>query len=154
MRAAGWAGVVASVVAFLACGEGVTIRQVLSTASEVPSTEVCDYPLGALCSTWVGCPSYEERVASTRGYGASPECFGADIGVCGEFRYTTNSHAFGGTTLYFDASGKLVAAVWMTDAIRLESACPGRTYYGPRLACTLVPVERLCKAWPYGAGTP
>jgi choline dehydrogenase-like flavoprotein len=162
MRGVGWAAGLGVVLALIACGDRMTVDEVLP--SEVPPSEVpppasettrtrdCDYRLEEFCSTWMGCRSYDESAASTRVYGATGDCLGASIGVCGDFRYTDWSDGFVAVTLYFDANGKLVAVEHQSDAV--DRDCLGRTYYGPRLSCTRVRVEEFCRRAHHGEGSP
>lgn len=141
MSAGGWVACAAA-VALLGCGDGMMLQELAQP--KPASTAGCDQPLATYCSSPSRCPSYEESVASVRAYAASPGCFSAAIGTCGEFRYTRHSDGYVGATLYFNADGIVVAVVTTTDAINPGSACPGYTHYGPRLACTPVVEDKLC----------
>jgi hypothetical protein len=161
MRGVGWAAGLGAFLPLIACGNRPTLDEVLPSevapselpppASESTRTRDCDYRLEEFCSTWMGCRSYDQNVASARVYGATGDCFGASIGVCGGLRYVARSDGFDSVTLYFDTNGKLVAVEHQSDAV--DRDCLGRTYYGPRLTCTKVRVEEFCRRARYGGGS-
>jgi hypothetical protein len=60
------------------------------------------------------CPSFDESAAEVR----AERCEyvrTAEIGTCGEYRYTSYSTGFSSDTKWFDASGKVVAVVAATS---------------------------------------
>jgi hypothetical protein len=55
-------------------------------------------------------------------------------------------NGFVSDTSYFDATGKLVAAVRTTDQI--DPTCKGRFTYGIEITCERVPTEGYCEDVP------
>ena len=99
--------------------------------------------LSRYCATH-DCPSYEAAESAARQHGSTAEdpCF-ARLGRCGELRFTYVGHAFGGTKLFFDDSGRLVAVEEVSDAVGSD-ACPGSTFHGFVPGCQEAAVEDLC----------
>ncbi|HEY6547566.1 MAG TPA: hypothetical protein VI589_06660 [Vicinamibacteria bacterium] len=86
-------------------------------------------------------------MAATRQHAATfpGACFAA-IGTCGSYRYTFIGTGFTGTSLYFDGSGRVVAAETFTDAIDPRNACGASTFYGTVPRCAKAVVEDPCRS--------
>lgn len=104
------------------------------------------FPLSQYCSSPAQCPDYEVAVASTRQVNRSLPLCSAAIGRCGVFRFTKTSGLYGGTTLFFDDTNRVIAVATWTDALRLGDPCGPNRYYGAVLECSLDVVEQPCGA--------
>lgn len=106
------------------------------------SPKPCHQPLSVYCEE-VGCRDYARSLAAAcRGNSSRSSPFPrAAGGVCGGLRFTRYDSGFGGTTEYFDASGKLVAAFTTTDGVEPNSPCPDWKTYGQRIDCK--PVDQM-----------
>ena len=106
----------------------------------------CHQPLANACDA-DGCPTYDvaaaefKTTAKTLGYGCS-----AGTGTCGDLRFVHLGNGFVANTLYFDASGTMVAAVSHHDSI--DPTCHGRFTFGRQVSCERVPVEGYCPEVP------
>lgn len=91
------------------------------------------------------CPSFEAEAAEVRDFRCSDPGYHAEIGACGEYRYTLYAMDFSSEAMYFDASGKLVALESGGDQ---GFTCDGGdayiVHYGPFLDCQKAPTEVIC----------
>jgi hypothetical protein len=110
-----------------------------------PSRSCRAAPLSQFCAS-AACPDYEAAVGATRQHAATfpGVCF-ATIGTCGSYRYTFVGTGFTGTSLYFDRSGRVVAAETFSDAIDPRNACGASTFYGTVPRCAKVVIENACR---------
>ena len=70
-------------------------------------------------------------------------CLAANVGTCGDLRFTQVSDGITWTIEYFDASGTLVAAREGADAVTNPES-PGWSRFGERLTCSEVATENYC----------
>ena len=103
----------------------------------------CYLPLEQYCSA-SPCPGYEQSLVDLRQFAAGSSCWVAEVGRCGELRFTRSGPWFGNTTLYFDESGSVVAAHVTTDSGDGSSPCPFWKHYGRRVSCVRVVLETFC----------
>ena len=70
------------------------------------------------------------------------DCGLAEIGTCGDLRYTFRDDGFTSFRGYFHPSGKLVAAETTTDVV--GPVCRGRHTYGIDIDCELKAKRAYC----------
>ncbi len=104
----------------------------------------CFLPLDQHCSVF-SCPSYDQSLVELRQFAEGRSCFVAQSGQCGDLRFTRRGGGFGNTTLYFDASGAVVAVHATSDAVAVGSACPDWKHYGRRVSCAEIVLEDYCR---------
>jgi hypothetical protein len=104
----------------------------------------CFLALEQHCSVF-SCPSYEQSLVELRQFAAERFCFVAQVGRCGDLRFTRSGGGFGDTTLYFDDSGAVVAAYVTSDVVVPQSACPNWKHYGRRVTCAQTVLEDYCR---------
>ena len=110
------------------------------------SPDPCHQPLSVYCEE-VGCRNYARSLATACRSGSSRSRMATwEVGECGGLRFTRFEYGFGSHTEYFDASGKLVAALTTTDNGERDSACPHWKSYGQRIDCKHVQVMDACRS--------
>ena len=101
----------------------------------------CFGPLEDACNG--RCPNYDDSVAEVRRFAGARYCFQAEVGTCGDLRYTTIGHPLGAQTEYFNAAGELVAARTFRDFLG-NPECPFWAHHGERVTCSKVPTTTYC----------
>ena len=88
--------------------------------------------------------TYDVAVAETKAAAnrLGELCFSAGAGRCSDLRFVQLGFGLGSETSYFDASGRMVAAVRASDAI--DPKCKGIFAYGREVRCEHVRVEEYC----------
>jgi hypothetical protein len=98
-----------------------------------PAPAHCIKPIADLCK-FRECEPYDAEVERVRrSYGIQ-----VSIGTCDEMRYISTSSPRGGTTLYFDAAGHVVAAQTYSDA---GDACGFTKTYAKPMTCPRIETE-------------
>ena len=111
----------------------------------------CEAPLGDYCTS-PGCPTWDSALVEvSESCDAPANSRYVVAGRCGDFRYIQTYWGYDSSTLYFDASGALVAHAHCTDCNCLR--CPSGPAafcinHGPILNCEHHEEELLCEwAW-------
>jgi len=86
------------------------------------------------------------RNYAVRGNYAAMGCVIAEVGTCGDLRFTSISDGFVSETEYFNAAGHLVAARRTTDVFFRGRECPNWKHFGNRLSCVEVVTTDYCEA--------
>jgi hypothetical protein len=110
-----------------------------------PKPEVapsCHQPIEKACAG--ACDPYDIAAATTKATAAKlgQGCVSGGTGTCGNLRFVHLANGFVADTRYFDASGKLVAAVRNTDVI--DPQCKGTFTFGIEVSCNREPTEGYC----------
>jgi hypothetical protein len=108
-----------------------------------PAVPPCHQPIEKACETG-SCATHDVAVAETKAAAnrLGELCFSAGVGTCGDLRFVQLGYGLGSETSYFDASGRMVAAVRTSDAIDPE--CKGVFTYGRQVRCEPVRTEEYC----------
>ena len=72
------------------------------------------------------------------------DCGLAEIGTCGDLRYSFHADGLTSFRRYFDPSGTLVAAETTTDVV--GPVCRGRHTYGIDIDCELEAKRAFCRS--------
>ena len=105
--------------------------------------EACFASLQQYCKNF-RCPSYKESVGDLERFSVLDGCHRARRGSCGDLNFTTRGGGFGGETLYFEASGDLVAVTTFTDVILSGPCRTGWRHFGKRFSCTIKIEQEYC----------
>ena len=110
--------------------------------ADAARSRTCFQPLEAHCRN-SACPNYADSVEELRRFVGTGRCLAANVGTCGDLRFTRVSDGIAWTIEYFDASGTLVAAREGTDVVT-NPECHGWSHFGERLTCSEVATENYC----------
>lgn len=100
------------------------------SAAGASAPALCSLPLKDYCSGG-RCPAYADWLQQAKqGVEGAGCALTLEVGICDDLRYIRTRHRSGGTTAYFNADDRVVAANQVTGAGRCL-----QMFYGPQPLC-------------------
>jgi hypothetical protein len=111
-----------------------------------PESDSCYQPLRTACPSGP-CRSYTQSLTELEEFAATPACYFARTGRCGNLRFTSLGNGFVGRTEYFEGE-QLVAIRSFFDDLGDNPECRAWTHYGRRVECQPQVSVQHCRRFP------